>query len=46
MCTLFPNSAVTFTFILGHQDLPEEEELCDVQLQTVLFPLRNASDAV
>lgn len=32
--------------ISGHQDLPEEEELCDVQLQTVLLSLRNASDAV
>lgn len=32
--------------ISGYQNLPEEEELCDVQLQTVLLSLWNASDAV
>lgn len=31
---------------LGHQDLPEEEELGDVQLPAVLLPLRHAGPAL
>lgn len=31
---------------LGHQDLPEEEELGDIQLPAVLLPLWNASPAL
>lgn len=32
--------------ISGNQDLPEKEELGDVQLQTVFLSVRDASHAV
>lgn len=31
---------------LGHQDLPEKEELGDIQLPAVLLPLRHAGPAL
>lgn len=31
---------------LGHQDLPEEEELSNIQLPAVLLPLRHAGPAL
>ena len=37
-CVFFPQ--------LGDKDLPEEEELCDIQLQTVLLPSWDAGAAV
>lgn len=36
----------SISVVLGHQDLPEEEELGDIQLPAVLLPLRHAGPAL
>lgn len=37
---------ISFVLFLGDQNLPEEEELCDVQLPAVLLTVRHAGPAL